>query len=1749
MSTHEQIMSILEDTAAVLKKMQINLKKCPKARLTRGYVEARLKMLDEYWDTFKKAHQDLVKIMPKEQRAILPYFVNEEFYLQEDLYVVLQADLRDMLLPSNVQPSTSSDCTLIENNYVQLPRIHLPAFSGNYEEWITFKDLFISMVHNNSALSDVQKLHYLKSSVTGEAESLLKHIQVTNNNYIQAWEVLSTRYGHKRLIVNATLKRLFNIRKISTQTPNQLKTLLDVTCECLHSLKNLNVSTESWDPIIIFLVVQKLDPDSHKEWEQCAYKTNPDELPTWLELRNFLETKYRTLELVSCPTPAREKAVKERSFHIATPVTPQTSSSGRICIKCKDSHTLCHCKLFSKMDTENRRDFVKSNNLCFNCLASGHSVMKCRIPVSCRICHRRHHSLLHVDQSSDAQNSTPVNTCVEETQEVQVNTTIASHLNLNTTQSIALLATAIVPVTNQEGHTILLRALIDQGSQAAFISERATQMLKLKKQPVKGTIVGVGSTRTDVKHVVQLHIGSRWDTNFRLFIQPYVMNKQLTAKIPTQVIINNNWQHLEGLNLADSSYLTPGPIDMLLGIKEYTHIIQEGIIKGAPGTPCAQQTSLGWIIFGEISTNIENKSFLVMHHSVDMDDMLKSIWEVDNDTKRKLTREEQRCEEIYRQTHSRNEAGRYIVTLPFKTDNPKSPDGNTKEIAMKRLLQLERKFKRIPDLKQQYTKVIEEYLLLNHMEEVPEEEINNRSVYLPHHAVVNEQSESTNFRVVFDASSKDENSTANVSLNDELLVGPQLQEELRNIVMRWRMKRICFIADIQKMYRQVLVKKSDADYQRILWRTDSSQDVKSYRLLRVTFGTAAAPYLAVKTLHQIAEDEKHVPETENTHINNTEKQTEDRYLPAAQVIKEDFYIDDLMSGADTIQQAMVLAKEIGEMLEKGGFTLAKWASNSVEFMENIKPEKRSIHAQVNINMDGTIKALGLKWDLKQDEFRYTQHLLQNHSSITKRTILSDIQKLFDPLGWISPSIVSAKMLIQKLWIQKLGWDDEVNPDIKEEWLNLREDYNNIHDIRINRWLETDRMCTLQIHGFSDASMNAYAATVYLRVENLDGQICTKLIASRTRVAPVKTISLPRLELCGALLLSRLLKQVGEAMRQPTSNMFAWTDSLIVIAWLSGEPNKWKPFVANRVVEITEVIPSERWLHVRSQENPADVASRGMMLTELKTCDLWWRGPHWLTEKEIPVTTTEITPTTLELKGTQIQTNVKLTKKNIEKSEIGLANQFEQFISLTELLKTIAYCRRFLNYNKTKNVETGPSALTTQELEHALKNCVKIVQYEDYETEIIDIKRKKSISKRSQLKCLNPYLDEDDILRVGGRLRHANMDDYSKHPIILSNKNQLTSLIVADAHVRTMHGGIQLMLTYLRTKFWIIRCKALIKSHIHKCWICAKHNATPRTQIMGDLPKERVTPSRPFLHSGVDFAGPLHVLLSKGRGAKTKKAYIAIFVCFSTKAMHLELVGDLTSEAFIGAFKRFVSRRGRCTHLWSDQGRNFVGANKDLVAAWHKTSLEVRDMAESLALDGTQWHFIPAYSPNFGGLWEAGVKSIKYHLKRILNTNLTFEEMATVLCEIEACLNSRPLSTIDDDIGNITPLTPGHFLIGEAPIVVPSPSLENVKVHNLSRWQHTQKLVGDFWRRWQTEYLTRLQQRPKWLSKTKDFEKGDIVLIKADGLPPGKWSLGRIVDKHPGADKATRVYSVKSGDSVTKRSITKLCAMPIDTETD
>lgn len=317
--------------------------------------------------------------------------------------------------------------------------------------------------------------------------------------------------------------------------------------------------------------------------------------------------------------------------------------------------------------------------------------------------------------------------------------------------------------------------------------------------------------------------------------------------------------------------------------------------------------------------------------------------------------------------------------------------------------------------------------------------------------------------------------------------------------------------------------------------------------------------------------------------------------------------------------------------------------------------------------------------------------------------------------------------------------------------------------------------------------------------------------------------------------------------------------------------------------------------------------------------------------------------------------------------------------------------------------------------------------------------------------------------------------------------------------------------------------------------------------MGSLPNETTVIMPPFHSTGIDYAGPFLIKDRKGRGSKTSKCYISLFVCFSTKALHLELVTELTTECFLSALRRFIARRGKPLNLFSDNGTNFIGANNELQKLSQFLSFSAVEITNAVSDQGIVWHFIPPRSPHFGGLWEAGVKSVKYHLKRVISlTPLTYEDMYTVLIQIESILNSRPLTPLTTDPNDLDILTPAHFLIGRSFSTIPDPDVRDLSVSRLNRYQHLQQITRHFWAKWSKEYIGELQQRTKWKIGSEAIKVGVLVLLKDDNLPPARWLTGRIQDIHPGVDNITRVVTVKcSNGAIIKRAVTKVCILPME----
>lgn len=1192
--------------------------------------------------------------------------------------------------------------------------------------------------------------------------------------------------------------------------------------------------------------------------------------------------------------------------------------------------------------------------------------------------------------------------------------------------------------------------------------------------------------------------------------------RRVTRNLPSEPLPVENWTQLKKLCLADPNYGTPAPIDMLLGADIIGNIYTNGFIAGGQSIPHAMNTHLGWIVFGAIQ-NINSMKYRsastinTLDCSSDgLERAMQKLWELQEPASTDHTQLDE-CEKFFVSTFQRTAEGRYIVRIPF-VKNP-STLGDSREIALKQFHRMEYRMSRDARFCEQYTEFIRQYIEMGHMIRVNHPPTDpSRAYYIPHHAVL------AKFRVVFNASQKTTNGT---SLNSIQMVGPTIQPLLLHIILRFRTYRIGFSADIEKMFRQVLIHPLDRDLQRIFWRFNQGETMAEYQLATVTYGMASAPFNAIRALQQCAHDNRSAHPIAATHVMNN------------------FYVDDYLGGADTVEDSIRLKENLDQILGSSGFVLRKWrCSNQVVIRQF--PDMKEDEVTIGSEEEDISSVLGLKWNARADTFCFRVKESKPTAKITKRIMLSEVARLYDPVGFLSPVTIIGKIFIQKIWQENCGWDDPVPTYLQRQWHGLQSELTQLNRIIIPRWIATSQTSTTEIHVFCDASSVAYAAVAYARVTSTDG-IEVRLVTSKAKVAPVKTITIPRLELCAAQLGTQLLHDIEATIGLATKRVYLWSDSTIILAWLKKSPNVLKVYVANRVTSILTSTKIEQWKHIPTTLNPADCASRGLSPGELINHKLWWQGPPFLREADenwpIGVQSTfapqEEEALLAEMRPSQLACSITLAYEVLEIQHIILLDRYS---SLEKLLRITAYCMRIAHRAPAVNV-----AITITERQRALAYWIRHEQAKYFTVEINQCQAGKGLTKESKLYNFGAILDGAGILRIDGRLNRSPISYDARHPIILPRQSTLSRLLVAEAHLHTIHGGTQLSLNYLRQKYWILQARALVKVHRSKCVKCFRTRPITQEQRMAALPSSRVSPSPPFTRTAVDYFGPLSIKTGNVRSKTYGDAFVAVFVCLATKAIHLECVTRLTTEAFIAALTRFSSRRGHCAELWSDNATYFVGANNE----WKR----VRDSGRipaALAKNHTRWHFIPPGSPHHGGLHEAGVRSVKAHLRHVFKQQmLTHEEMTTVLTRIEACLNSRPLVALHDEPTSDTMvLTPGHFLIGRPLIARPEVDLTDTALNRLSRWQLVQRIQQDFWRSWSQDYLNTLRQRYKWQEGRPNVQLGDIVVVCKENLPPMAWLLGRIIEVHPGKDGKVRVVSIKTKSGTLQRAVQKICVLPI-----
>lgn len=1621
-----------------------------------------------------------------------------------DLFKDACARIKSIVLGLNKSesrtPQPGANLAPLADNHLRLPPLSIPKLSGE-NDFEAFYGLFETLV-DKQPFDNLVKFHHLYANLSEEPRQIIvSYLPITADGYVAARDALVAHYRNNR---RNGMKKLLNILNANVLPNNySSKDLADLIKNFQGSyaaVLQLNLPIEELHNFLLMTTLySKLPVGLRRAYEESL--DDPRAISTHTNLLNFLQEKVQVSDLVtlvsndnprsvkstggnSTPTTQNKHPTAQRTSRTLLTQSSQNNKSEIKCPYCKDHHRLYKCNEFLKCSVNKRKAFVSKHELCVRCL-NGHS-NACKYNFACRLCHSVDHNVLLCAAANGPASPPPDSSAIDPSlpgTSSQNNTVQSMNANIS---GQTLLPTASVLVRDNLGKFIPMRAVIDSGSQACFLSRSAFQRLQLKPRSDNTFIQGIsGNTKSHGK--VSLHIRSPISGHETLLTDALII-PQICENLPTDDVSVAVIGQAANLRVADPLWFQSGKIDLLLGANILSKILldQPNIIMQSL---TAQSTMFGYILMGSTGNKARlSTTLLAIDH--ELTSTVQKIWELDQLPQKNPLQspEEIECEQHYVKTHSRDAQGRYVVRLPWKTNSV--PLCENKFSPIKQLYNLEKSLQRKPSAASAYRDFFNAYIEMEVL--VPGQDPQSPYI-LPHHAVFKADSSTTAVRPVFNCSALDVNGH---SLNSMLLKGPNLVQDITDVLLSFRLQPVAITADISKMYTSILLDRRDHPAQQLLWRTDpESAVIDHYNLTRVIFGMTSSSFLALRTIQQLIADQG------------------DPFPLACKVLNNNCYVDDVVSCFSSVEEATRARKELIDLLQLGGFQLRKFSSSHDSALLGLEDTSKEC---IDVTGDANLKILGLHWSPISDCFKYT--VVPFNGKMTKRDILSYTAMIYDVAGLLAPITLAARSYIKELWLQGYDWDAPIHPPLSERWIQFSREMPRLNELRINRYIPVSECAELNLIGFCDGSLTGFAAVFYLQcVFNNHAEM--HLIRAKARVVPIQPqLTVPRIELQGAkLLIDLYISLLPRLSDLPIDNVIFCSDSTIVLQWIRTPAHLLKMFVGNRISHIQSHSNPSQWRHVPSGVNCADPASRGLAPSELIDCELWWSGPAFL--RTVPIlwpTQCQLSGDVPELKTVNVAT---LVAKTAQREDV-----IERFSTLTRMNRVMSYVFRFIDKCRKKPANSG--TLTTEEIKKTLNRVIIIVQ--------------NNHQAATDLKGLTPFIDQAGICRVGGRLKNAPLPYDARHPIILPANVHLSLLICRHAHGQTLHGGTALTRAYIQNQFWIVGITRLVKRVKRDCSKCSRFSNRPPEPLMADLPKDRFLIDKPFANTSCDFAGYFMVRdqLLRTRAPKLIKTYVCIFTCMSTRAVHFEIVQDLTSEAFLAALERFVARRGLPSLIFSDLGTNFVGGNRTLTDI-KNSLLKGDDLTSLCASRQITFQFNCPVAAWKNGITERIVSLMKFHLNRTMGTHhLTYPEFMTLITQIEAAINSRPLIPLSVD-PNDHILTPGHFLTGSNLYAVPDYDYSQMKPNTLSRWQHVKNLFQQFWKQWSHGYLQTLISRSKWTKNVPDLEVGTVVLVKGDQTPPLMWPLALIKSFKPSADNVRRVAVIKTAHGDLTRPVNKL----------
>ncbi|XP_053692618.1 uncharacterized protein LOC128741066 [Sabethes cyaneus] len=1268
----------------------------------------------------------------------------------------------------------------------------LPIFTGKLEEW----PMFISSYETSTeacGFSNVENLARLQESLKGQALEAVRSRLLLPTAVPEIIKTLRMLYGRPEQLLNMLLSK---VRKTAPPKADRLASFISfgmVVQQLADHLEATGLTTHLVNPMLIQELTEKLPAGTQLEWVRYRRKSQVVTLRT---LANFLSAIVEDASEITLygqappsvesePRRGKRTGREHEGFLHAHDVTESKNYSSsakqrtpcRICNRV--DHRIRNCEKFRKLRVEEKWEAVRKWNMCPVCL-NEHGSTRCKLNFRCNVgaCNEHHNSLLHPGSPATH-----------------------SNCNIHSIQPKQSVIFRIMPVTLYwENNAINTTAFLDEGSSYTLLEKSLANVLSIKGtiQPLRVTwTAGVSRLEKESRRVDLFISAQGSNQRFRIKGAHTVEDLKLPQHSHAMSQIAKQYCHLQGLPIQDAQQVAP---QILIGLNDIHLYAPLESRVGKPGEPIAVRSKLGWAIYGP--TNVSSTDAgIVCHHmcsnvtNQELRDLLKSQFALEESTISVAllpeSKEDKRAKQLLEKTTVRI-GDRFETGLLWRDEEPQFPDSYF--MASKRLQCLENRLKKDGALYDKVRQMVAEYLDKGYAHKATESELSesdpSRIWYVPLNIVSHPKKQK--LRLVWDARAE----VKGVSLNSKLLKGPDMLTALPAVICRFRERRVGFGADIKEMYHQLRIREQDKQAQRFLFRTDTSMKPEVYVMDVATFGSTSSPCSAqyVKNLNA--------------------KQFAKQFPEAAKAIVENHYVDDYFDSAETVEEAVKRAKEVRYVHSKAGFLLRNWVSNSEEFLHALGERNENQFVHFNDKESGHERVLGIAWNPGSDEFLFSTKLrddlepyLSGGLRPTKRVVMSCVMSFFDPLGLLSFFTIHGKILIQDLWRSGCDWDQKIDDECTEKGNRWIEQLPEIEKVRIPRYYFNGGRSlnenSLQLHVFVDASESAYGAAAYLRIETADGPLCS-LVMARSKVAPLKHLSIPRLELQAAVVGVRLAKTVVDMLSFEIKSRFIWTDSKTVLSWIYSDHRKYKQYVAFRIGEVLSLSNIEEWNWVPSRWNVADKLTKWEKGLKFGPSEAWYRAPTFLYEarNQWPKQSVIVPNVSEELRAVHLFHDVSLVEE---------LNMIERISMWRILVRSVACVFRFASNCRRKREGLPIEAVPARtEIKRCLKRNIpsvvvplKRMEYQKAEAclwrwaqsnrfaeEIKTLKKNRDrelpkqyrLEKSSELYSLSPFIDEQDVLRMEGRTAQGLSVPFElRFPIILPKRHPITDKLLQFYH--------------------------------------------------------------------------------------------------------------------------------------------------------------------------------------------------------------------------------------------------------------------------------------------------------------------------------------------------------------------------------